>query len=181
MAYAKAAARMEPDHTGSSEQVIVYNMIEGNDVAWTGSGTISFTAQRSIDPETTFDHFTAVVVDGSLVDPSMYTIANGSIIVTLSEAFLMSLPEGRHLIRIEFNDPGCAEAYFYTTFIPALEPADAEGVEGDTDAAVPEGDSTVASTGEETNYIGYALLLSGAVCMLLSIKKRREAQRDHCN
>lgn len=181
VAYAKAAAGMEPDHSGSSEQVIVYNMIEGNDVAWTGSGTISFTAQRSIDPETTFDHFTAVVVDGSLVDPSMYTIANGSIIVTLSEAFLMSLPEGRHLIRIEFNDSGCAEAYFYTTFIPALEPADAEGVEGDTDAAVPEGDSTVASTGEETNYTGYALLLSGAVCMLLAVKKRREAQRDHCN
>ena len=185
VAYAKAAARMEPGHSSSSEQVIYYNMIDGSDVAWTGSGTISFTAQRSIEPETTYDRFTSVVVDETLVDPSMYTTASGSIIVTLSEAFLKSLQEGRHLIRIEFNDQGCAEAYFYTAILPALAPADpAAGEDGtadavpDTDTAsdtsVPIGDSTIASTGEEMNYTGIILLSAGALGILLSIRKRKK-------
>lgn len=177
VAYAKAAAAMDPDHPGSDEQVIVYNMIDGNDVAWTGSGTISFRAERSIEPETTYDHFMSVAVDETLVDPSMYTTANGSIIVTLSEAFLMSLPEGRHLIRLEFNDPGCAEAYFYTATIPAAAPQDTDTPAGEADSGdttVPSGDSSIASTGEEMNYTGIVLIVTGSAGILLSLKKRRK-------
>lgn len=174
VAYAKAAAGMEPGHTGSSEQTIIYNMIDGSDVAWTGSGTISFTAQRNIEPASTYGHFMSVVVDETLVDPSMYTTANGSIIVTLSEEFLMTLPEGRHLIRIEFNDPGCAEAYFFTANLPAAVPAAAPGESADTDTAVPAGDTSIASTGEQMNCTGIVLIAMGTLCLLLGIKKRRE-------
>lgn len=179
IAYAKAAARMAPDHGGSSEQVIVYNMIAGNDNAWTGSGTISFTAERSIEPETTYDHFTAVVVDDTLVDPSMYTTVGGSIIVTLSEAFLRSLPEGRHLIRIQFNDPGCAEAYFYTANVVAQALSDGASGDATAEDAVP-GDTSIASTGEQIDYTAAAIVFmmfaASAVCMYLSFRKRREAK-----
>ena len=178
IAYAKAAARQEGPHYISpvEEPVIIYNMIAGADAAWTGSGTLSFTAERNIEPETTFDHFTSVVVDETLVDPSMYTIANGSIIVTLSEEFLMTLADGRHLIRIEFNDPGCAEAYFFTGNIsPAAAPASATDAGGDEAVPTPGGDSTIASTGEERSYVPIVLFAAGMLCLLLSIKKRREA------
>ena len=179
IAYAKAAARMEPDHGGSSEQVIIYNMIAGRDVAWTGSGTISFTAERNIEPETTYDHFTAVVVDETLVDPSMYTTSRGSINVTLSEEFLQSLPEGRHLIRIQFNDPGCAEAYFYTANVVAQAQTDGTAGDAATGEAVT-GDTSIASTGEQIDYTSMAVVFlmftASAVCLYLSLRKRREAQ-----
>ena len=178
IAYAKAAARMEPDHGGSSEQVIIYNMIAGRDVAWTGSGTISFTAERNIEPETTYDHFTAVVVDETLVDPSMYTTSRGSINVTLSEEFLQSLPEGRHLIRIQFNDPGCAEAYFYTANVVSQAPSDGASGDGSSSDAVP-GDTSIASTGEQIDYTSMAVVFmmfaAGAVCLYLSVRMRRKA------
>ena len=178
IAYAKAAARQEgPHYISPDEQVITYNMTAGADVAWTGSGTISFTAERSIEPSTTYDHFTGVAVDNELVDPSMYSTANGSIIVTLSEAFLMTLADGRHLIRIEFND-GFAEAYFFTGVVSPMAPAsaaesEAEGTQ-DEDTTTPAGDSSIASTGEEMNYAAIVLLTMGVMCLLVSIKKKRE-------
>jgi hypothetical protein len=184
IAYAKAAARSAgPHYNPVDENVIIYNMTEGIDVGWTGSGTLTFAAERNIDPETTYDHFTGISVDEVPVDPSMYSIERGSIIVTLSEAYLMTLSEGRHLLRIEFNDPGCAEAYFYIANITGAVPANpaATGTTDGTDPTAPAGDSTVASTGEEMDVavtIKALMLFAGsAVCLLLSIKKRREAFR----
>jgi LPXTG-motif cell wall-anchored protein len=42
--------------------------------------------------------------DGSEVDPGNYTVVSGSTVVTLSEAYLQTFPNGTHLLRAVFTD-----------------------------------------------------------------------------
>lgn len=158
-----SAPAPQPAPSGDSAAPVAptYTITEGANATWNGTGSLVFRAVRDIEPETTFDHFLDLVVDNQLVPAECYTVENGSVIVTVSEDFLTSLPDGQHTIRLEFNDPACAEAFF------TKAPAAAEESYG-------EGDATVAATGEAENFVAVILFAMSAACVFVSIKLKKE-------
>ena len=71
-----------------------------------------------------FDKFVEVKVDGGVVDPSNYTVTEGSTIVTFTETFFNSLGEGEHTVEIVSED-GSAQASFdiEKSTLPAKNPS----------------------------------------------------------
>lgn len=51
-------------------------------------------------------------MDGWLMDPSQYTVATGSTVITISADYLKTLSAGTHVVTAEFADGGIAKATF---------------------------------------------------------------------
>jgi LPXTG-motif cell wall-anchored protein len=67
-------------------------------VPWKGSGP----ATARIDAD--LEKFVRLTLNGQVVDPAHYTLASGSTIITLSEAYLKTLSNGTHVFTAEFTD-----------------------------------------------------------------------------
>ena len=82
------------DPTDPTEGLI--KIIKGNDGTWTQNSKdgLSFTSNAE------FDDFLKVMVDGKDLDPSNYTVAEGSTVVTLKADYLATLSVGKHTIAI---------------------------------------------------------------------------------
>ena len=94
-----------PDTPQQPEQ-IDYEIIDGANETFTqNETTLEFRSNAD------YDKFVEVKVDGSVVDPSNYTVTEGSTIVTFTKAFFDSLGEGDHTIEIVSED-GSAQASF---------------------------------------------------------------------
>lgn len=61
-----------------------------------------------------FSKFTGVKVDGVLIDPSNYTVKEGSTIVTLKAEYLNTLSEGSHSFEILWVDGSAATDFTVT-------------------------------------------------------------------
>lgn len=86
---------------------IVYTAVSGDAYSYTKGSkkTVEITVRRSEEDETCFSHFTAVKADEKeLVKDQDYTAVSGSTVITLSNAYLESLKEGTHEVRISFDD-----------------------------------------------------------------------------
>ena len=77
-----------------------YKTIKGSGAKWEkGSGnSLQFTANGP------FRKFKELRVDGKVVDPSNYTVKEGSTIVTLKASYLQSLSTGKHTIQFVYTD-----------------------------------------------------------------------------
>ena len=75
-----------------------YQMLDG------ANQTIDVYQELSFRSEADFDKFEGVTVDGNLVNPSNYTVAEGSTIVVLKESYVRTLADGNHRISIVSND-----------------------------------------------------------------------------
>ncbi|MCL2796945.1 MAG: hypothetical protein FWD58_02680, partial [Firmicutes bacterium] len=66
--------------------------------AWDGNGNASSTINA--------DHtkFVKLLLDGKTVDPSHYTVTEGSTVITLKESYLKTLDNGTHIFVAEFSD-----------------------------------------------------------------------------
>ena len=85
---------------------IDYEIIDGANETFTQTETtLEFRSNAD------YDKFVEVKVDGSVVDPSNYTVTEGSTIVTFHKEFFDSLGEGDHTIEIVSED-GSAQASF---------------------------------------------------------------------
>lgn len=86
----------------------------GDGSGWT-KGTadgLSFSFERNVDPATTFSHFVSASVDGKEMKRGEdYTAVEGSVIVTLTPAYLDALATGEHTLTATFDD-GSADAKF---------------------------------------------------------------------
>ena len=82
------------DPTDPTEGLI--KIIKGNDGTWIQNSKdgLSFTSNAE------FDDFLKVMVDGKDLDPSNYTVAEGSTVVTLKADYLATLSVGKHTIAI---------------------------------------------------------------------------------
>ncbi|MDR1358937.1 MAG: LPXTG cell wall anchor domain-containing protein [Coriobacteriales bacterium] len=69
-----------------------------NFVPWNGTGP----ATARIDAD--LEKFVRLTLNGQVVDRAHYTLASGSTIITLSEAYLKTLPNGTHVFTAEFTD-----------------------------------------------------------------------------
>lgn len=104
-------------------QKISYNVIEGANQTYTIDNNSE--ARFRIDADySLFEDGGLVLVDDKEVDPSNYTSASGSTIITLKKEYVDTLSEGEHTLTVLFNDNGTAS----TTFTVVRENTD-NGVE----------------------------------------------------
>ena len=77
-----------------------YKTIKGSGAKWEkGSGnSLQFTANGPVRK------FKELRVDGKVIDPSNYTVKEGSTIVTLKASYLQSLSTGKHTIQFVYTD-----------------------------------------------------------------------------
>ena len=87
--------------------LIRYEILEGDNAHWSDQERtdLVFRANGEIAS------FTAVRIDGVTIDPSRYTVTEGSTIVTLKADYILRLPNGEHTMEIVFDD-GLAIATF---------------------------------------------------------------------
>ena len=98
---------------------IDYEIIDGANETFTqNETTLEFRSNAD------YNKFVEVKVDGSVVDPSNYTVTEGSTIVTFTKTFFDSLGEGEHTVEI-ISEDGVAEAEFEVAkpTLPAENPS----------------------------------------------------------
>ncbi len=142
----------KPDD-GSVPNVVI---LEGKDATYNGSGTYVLRLDRDINK------FVEVLVDGTVVDPSNYTVTEGSTILTFSEAYLKSLSEGEHIIKVNFTD-GFAETVLTVGLSSDSAPTVAPTTAANNGAAVDTGDILPATL--------LILLFVSAAVVIVSKKK----------
>ena len=90
----------------------VYEVTSGADGTWTegSSDPLVFVFERTIDDETSVEHFAGIEVDAEAVPKkdtsgkANYTVKKGSAIVSLKPTFLATLAHGDHTLRASFDD-----------------------------------------------------------------------------
>ncbi|MCR4846555.1 MAG: S8 family serine peptidase [Eubacterium sp.] len=94
------------NYAGADVNKVFYTNTEGDGGVWTkGSGAnLRFVYKRSANDETTFSHFTGILVDDVAVDPSKYSAESGSVILNLKSDYLEGLAVGKHTLTAEFDD-----------------------------------------------------------------------------
>lgn len=157
-----------------------YTLTEGGEGSWTrgGSEGLVFRAVRTNNGAATFDHFTGVKVDNNTLGDSNYEAISGSVIVTLTPAYLATLADGQHTLEIMFDDGSSVT----TTFTIAAQVVETTVATTETTVATTETTAAatgVASTGENqvssTAPIGIAIILiAGAATMIFVVRKNEE-------
>ena len=86
---------------------VQYEILDGAGSSWTENtdGSLAIRGSGAIAK------FLRVLVDGTVVDPSNYTVTEGSTIITFKPEFLKTLPEGSHTFEIVWTD-GTASTSF---------------------------------------------------------------------
>ena len=86
---------------------VQYDILDGADSSWTENedGSLAIRGSGAISK------FLRVLVDGTVVDPSNYTVTEGSTIITFKPEFLKTLPEGSHTFELVWTD-GTASTSF---------------------------------------------------------------------
>ncbi|MBO6066365.1 MAG: hypothetical protein J6P36_08095, partial [Lachnospiraceae bacterium] len=73
--------------------------------------------KRAADDETTFDHFTGILIDGKAVPEkdasgnANWTARRGSLVLELQPSYLNTLSAGEHNINVIFNDGEASAAF----------------------------------------------------------------------
>ena len=93
---------------------ITYTFSEGDKSAWAkgSSSTLNFKVNRSVDDSQTFGQFRELLIDGSPVADSHYTVSAGSLNVSLKASYLETLAEGKHTLTVVFGDATSSEVTF---------------------------------------------------------------------
>ena len=105
-----------------------------------------------------FEKFVRLLNNGVVINPSNYTVTDGSTIITFNAIYLETLSAGTHNIRAEFTD-GYADLT-----LSIKETAD-----------IPDGDTPdVPKTGDNSNMLGWiiALLASGLGLLCLAVWRK---------
>ena len=141
----------------------VYTVTVEGDNFVPGSGKdIVITVKCSVSDSETYGKFLSAKMDGADIGDENYDKAPGSLILTIKAAYLDTLSTGSHNIEITFAD-GTATASITIAKAPS----------NTTPAPVPK-------TGENDSpliFIGIALLIAGALGMLIAVKLSRAPRR----
>ena len=99
--------RRNPEHT--ARETFIYRF-SGNETVSYGKDAV-LSIKRSVNEEETFDLFRSVEVDGQTLEKDCYEAKPGSLIITLNQSFINTLPAGVHKITVNFED-GCVDLTF---------------------------------------------------------------------
>ena len=129
-----------------------------------------------------FDKFVSVEMDGEIVDPSNYTVVEGSTVLTFSSAYLDTLATGKHTVTLNYIDGSIS------TTLTILDKEDAVAAGGSgaangtsaSGAGNTAGGSNVnraAKTGDQANIAVWLILgiASAAVCITVFVRKKKSA------
>ena len=73
---------------------------------------MNFKVNRSVDDSQTFGQFRELLIDGSPVADSHFTVSAGSLNVSLKASYLETLAEGKHTLTVVFGDATSSEVTF---------------------------------------------------------------------
>ncbi len=132
-------------------------ILEGKDMQYSGTG--DYILRLDKEP----DKFMDVLMDGIPVDPSNYTVKEGSTIITFSENYLRTLQEGEHIIKVNFTD-GYADTTL--TILSSDLPSNKE-------SAISENNNEAAKTGDVIPPILLGVLFASAATAVIVCAKKR--------
>ncbi|MBQ8813025.1 MAG: bacterial Ig-like domain-containing protein [Lachnospiraceae bacterium] len=158
----------EPETPGDFE----YLIISGADSTWKKAST----GKVAIICNGEFSDFTALLMDGTAIDPSKYTAVSGSTIVTLESAYLETLSVGTHTVTFTYVDGEVSTGL--TVLASSIEP----GTTAPSQPSVPATPSTPAApdsetpdTGDHQNSAAMFGTMFGALALaaiLIALKKK---------
>lgn len=93
--------------------------------------SFEFAFTRSDDDAITYDRFVGVEVDGKRLTPLQYFAKRGSVVITLTPAYLDLLSAGKHTLTVIFDD-GSAQAEFEVVEKSAEEPKESSDTKNQT-------------------------------------------------
>ena len=159
-----------------------YKIIEGADSKWTQNtdGALAIRGDGEIAK------FQSVKVDGNVIDPSNYTVTEGSTIITLKADYLKTLSEGSHTFELVWTDGSAT-----TNFTIVAKPDNRDNNNDSNDDSenditvngnVSSGNNTVPAvisapkTGDASGIwmTLFAVSLAGLAAMLVRKKNNRE-------
>ena len=159
-----------------------YKIIDGADSKWTQNtdGTLVIRGDGA------FAKFRSVKVDGNVIDPSNYTVTEGSTIITLKADYLKTLSTGSHTFELVWTDGSAT-----TNFTIAAKPDNGDNNNDSNDDSenditvngnVSSGNNTVPAvisapkTGDASGIwmTLFAVSLAGLAAMLVRKKNNRE-------
>lgn len=117
-----------------------------------------------------FDKFVSVEMDGEIVDPSNYTVAEGSTVLTFTSAYLDTLATGRHVVTLNYIDGSIST---YLTILDDEEDVDNANTENNSSDA--DTLNSVPRTGDYTNTTLWILLIIGSAAtgaIIFKVKRK---------
>ena len=119
-----------------------YKIIDGADSKWTQNtdGTLAIRGDGEITK------FQSVKVDGNVIDPSNYTVTEGSTIITLKADYLKTLSEGSHTFELVWTDGSAS-----TNFTVTANTSDDKNDDDDSDDSGNTGSNHNAADSGNTN------------------------------
>ena len=116
-----------------------------------------------------FDKFVSVEMDGVLVDPSNYTVEEGSTVITFSAAYLDTLSPGKHEVTINYVDDSVS-----TSITIVGENGEGASTSGNAGITIS-GTGVAAKTGDSANiamWLTVAVAAAGIAVVTMSKKRK---------
>lgn len=167
-----------------------YEIVEGKDSSWTKDSNDTITIATTVES----DKLTTVFVDNEVIDEKYYSVDKELAIITLNVDYLETLNEGQHNVLLQFTN-GVALATLTVEAKISTEPGDLQEPTTPEDPTIsvdtpitpdvptntqnPTTNTTVVSTGDQTQYIAYAYLALMSVLgirYVLNVRRNKNEQ-----
>ena len=135
-----------------------------------------FTFKRNVNDYKTIDSFVGVKVDGVELPRDGYTAVAGSVVVTLSPAYLETLSVGDHELTAMFADGDDVTVGFKILEASSSNAADKGDGSNDASAKTSSAKASTVKTGDTSAMLVILLSVAASLAlflMALSIRKRR--------
>ncbi len=152
----------------------VYYLVGDAPSAQKGNGNgLVMQFKRTVKDEITFDQFDGISFNGKVLSKDLYKAVKGSVIITVPQEFINSLPDGKNEVIVTFKDGDPVKV--------SMEILPAQSSEDDpVDPNKNEEEKKVSPRTADTMVYGWMIVLLGisGVTVLLVIRRRREEEEQ---
>ncbi len=152
----------------------VYYLVGDAPSAQKGNGNgLVMQFKRTVKDEITFDQFDGISFNGKVLSKDLYKAVKGSVIITVPQEFINSLPDGKNEVIVTFKDGDPVKV--------SMEILPAQSSEDDpVDPNKNEEEKKVSPKTADTMVYGWMIVLLGisGVTVLLVIRRRREEEEQ---
>ena len=152
----------------------VYYLVGDAPSAQKGNGNgLVMQFKRTVKDEITFDQFDGISFNGKVLSKDLYKAVKGSVIITVPQEFINSLPDGKNEVIVTFKDGDPVKV--------SMEILPAQSSEDDpVDPNKTEEEKKVSPKTADTMVYGWMIVLLGisGVTVLLVIRRRREEEEQ---
>ena len=139
-----------------------------------------FTFKRAADDETTFDHFTGILIDGKAVPEkdasgnANWTARRGSLVLELQPSYLNTLSAGEHNINVIFDDGEASAAFKVLEAKTSTDTTTTDDTQTTDNTRPTDNSPATGDTGMPVIWLAL-LFLSMAGMVVTTEKKRKQA------